>query len=462
MERKFDVIIIGAGPAGIFAALELIRLDSNINVVILEKGSDLESRISKVKEREFKKETIDPVFCGWGGAGAFSDGKLNLSRGIGGILDEYIEADELDSLIDYVDNIYIEYGAPEEIYGCETDKVKILVEDAAKYDLKLIPFKIRHLGTDRCAPLLKNISDDLIKSTEIKFDTEVEDILVEDKRVVGVSTKSGEKFYGDYIIVSPGRGGASWLNSVARKINLNTLTNPVDIGVRIELPASIMKHLTDICYESKFLFYSKKFDDHVRTFCMNPYGEVVREYNNGMSTVNGHSYSTHRSENTNFAILVRTIFTEPFHEPISYGEYIARLANLLGNTVVIQRLGDLMHGRRSTYERINRGIVKPTLHDATPGDLSFVIPYRFMQDILEMIESLDKIAPGVNSRHTLIYGMEVKFYSQRITLNKDFETEIANLFAVGDGAGITRGLVQASVSGVVAARGIFRKEEKMG
>jgi uncharacterized FAD-dependent dehydrogenase len=274
---------------------------------------------------------------------------------------------------------------------------------------------------------------------------------------VGVRLKDGKRLYSEFVILAPGREGSRWLERESRRLHLTLLKNPVDIGVRVEIPAAVFEPLTKITYEPKLIFHSRKFNDKVRTFCVNPYGEVVKEYLKGIWTVNGHSYANRRTNNTNFALLVSTSFTEPFDEPILYGRYIAELANLLGKGVIVQRLGDLQQGRRSTHERILEGGVQPTLKDATPGDLSFVIPYRYISDILEMLKALDKIAPGVNSGNTLLYGAEVKFYSMLPKLTESLETEIDNLFAVGDGAGVSRGLIQASVSGVVAAREILRR-----
>jgi uncharacterized FAD-dependent dehydrogenase len=272
-----------------------------------------------------------------------------------------------------------------------------------------------------------------------------------------VKLKGGESLTADWVIVAPGRTGADWVKQEARRIGLSSTPNPVDIGVRIETPAAILSGLTDVAYESKLIYYAKTFDDKVRTFCMNPYGEVVTEETNGIITVNGHSYATKKTENTNFAILVSSTFTKPFDDPIAYGGVIAKLANLLGKGVIIQRLGDLMEGRRSTSERISRCITRPTLPSATPGDLSFVLPYRYLKDVMEMLEALDSIAPGIYTRHTLLYGVEVKFYSNRIKLSPALESEIKNLFFIGDGAGVTRGLLQASASGIIAAREVLRR-----
>jgi uncharacterized FAD-dependent dehydrogenase len=279
-----------------------------------------------------------------------------------------------------------------------------------------------------------------------------------DRQVAGVVTTDGERISCRYLIAAPGREGASWLTAEMDRLGLHREANPVDVGVRVELPAAVLEPLTSVLYEPKLIFYSKFFDDRVRTFCMCPYGEVVTEYYNGVITVNGHSYADQRTDRTNFALLVSTRFTEPFHEPIAYGKYLASLANLLGGGVIVQRLGDLEAGRRSTRERIARGLVQPTLASATPGDLSFVLPFRYLTGVLEMMDALDKLAPGAASRHTLLYGVEVKFYSSRPRLTASLETEIGNLFAIGDGAGVTRGLVQASASGLVAAREVLRRE----
>ena len=289
---------------------------------------------------------------------------------------------------------------------------------------------------------------------------DVKGLLVKNGVVEGVETVDGEKFYGRYVIVAPGRGGAEWLQTEAQALGLKTLNNPVDVGVRVEVLAAVMEELTNVLYEPKFVYYSRFFDDQVRTFCVAPYGEVISESYDGVLTVNGQSYAERKTENTNFAILVSTSFTEPFKDPIAYGKYLARLSNLLSGGILVQRLGDLEAGRRSTPERIARSIVTPTLKNATPGDLSFVLPYRYLADIREMLEALDKIAPGIHSRDTLLYGVEVKFYSSRLELSNSLETKIRNLFTIGDGAGVTRGLIQASASGVIVAREILRRERQ--
>ncbi|MFZ3072258.1 MAG: FAD-dependent oxidoreductase [Thermodesulfobacteriota bacterium] len=442
----YDVIIAGAGPAGIFAALELSK-EKGLKVLVLEMGMDITTR------------TRDDLFHGFGGAGAFSDGKLNLSPDVGGFLTDYAERRKLSELIRYVDELYLNYGAPRELKGEDKAEVARIEEAAARAGLRLVPFSIRHLGTDRCAPILKNLRADLEGKIEFCFNKEVKDVIVENGIVKGVRTTDEAAFYADFVVLSPGRVGSHWLEGVAKTLGLSTAINPVDIGVRVEVPASILRPVTDVVHEAKFIYNSKMFNDPVRTFCMNPYGVVVKEKYKGFCTVNGHSFSIKKSDNTNFAILVSTTFTEPFKEPIAYGRYIASLANLLGEGIIVQRLGDLLHGRRSTEEMISKNPVKPTLAEATPGDLSFVLPYRYVSDILEMLEVMDKVTPGINSPSTLLYGVEVKFYSMRIKLTPTMETEVKNLFAAGDGAGVTRGIVQASVSGVMAARGIL---ERMG
>jgi uncharacterized FAD-dependent dehydrogenase len=439
----YDCIIVGAGPAGIFAALELTSSGKALKVLVIEKGSDLDKR----ERRE--------VFSGWGGAGTYSDGKLNLTSDIGGFLTEYIGPENLTGLIKYVDSLFLEFGAGDELKGVDAEGISRIEEAAARAGLKLIPFPIRHLGTDGCFALLKNLRDELGTRIDVVFNKEVCEVLHADGALRGVKTTDSTEYHSRFVILCPGRTGSHWLQKVAAELGLSTAINPVDIGLRVEVPAPVLSPVTDVLHEAKLTYYSKKFDDLVRTFCMNPYGIVVKERNQGFFTVNGHSFSTKKSENTNFALLVSTTFTEPFKEPVEYGQYIARLA--LGEGIIVQKLGDLMHGRRSTPERIAQGGVVPTLKDATPGDLSFVMPYRYITDILEMLEALDRFAPGINSPSTLLYGVEVKFYSMRLKLTKGLETELPNLFAAGDGAGVTRSIIQASVSGVIAAREIIER-----
>lgn len=459
--KQYDVIIVGAGPAGIFSALELIRKDPSLKIVMLEKGNDIDKRVCPVAE--YQKTCAHCTNCsitsGFGGAGAFSDGKLTLTTRFGGMLGEYIGDIELAKMIDYVDSIYLEFGATDEVFGDENDpRIENIKRQAAAAELLLVPARIRHLGTEQCYKILQRIRIWLGEHVEIVTNCAVDKILIDDNTFVGVQTIDGRIWHSDKGIVVPGRDGADWFAGEAKRLGLESVVNPVDIGVRVEVPAEVFSHITDVVYESKFIFYSRQFDDRVRTFCMNPYGAVVVENNDGLMIVNGHSYQEKKTPNTNFALLVSKTFTEPFKEPLSYGKYVAQLANMLGGGVIVQRLGDLQDGRRSTEARIKRGLVQPTLSDATPGDLSLVLPHRHVVSLLEMLEALDKVAPGVNSRHTLLYGVEVKFYSNRIKLDNELRTTIKGMWAAGDGAGITRGLAQASAAGVVAARSVLSNE----
>jgi hypothetical protein len=428
---------------------------------MLDKGPDLEKRRCPAS-RGFGCVNCDPctLLQGWGGAGAFSDGKLDLSPEVGGWLTDYITRDKLAECIHYVDTIYRHFGAPERVYGTDQDKTDEIERKAAFAGLKLVQQKIRHMGTDQCAQVLRNMRRQLKEKTEIQTGVEVKHLLLKNGKVEGIETTKGEKVLGEYVIVAPGRSGAEWLKTEAQTLGLKTLNNPVDVGVRIEVLASVMEDLTNVLYEPKFVYFSKSFDDNIRTFCVCPRGEVITESYEGIITVNGQSYSERKTDNTNFAILVSTKFTEPFREPIAYGKYIARLTNLLSGGIIVQRLGDLEAGRRSTEERISRSLVVPTLKNATPGDLSFVLPYRYLADIREMLQALDQVSPGMNSKDTLLYGAEVKFYTSRLELSNHLETRIHNLFTIGDGAGITRGLIQASVSGIIVAGEIAKREKK--
>ncbi len=459
MKKQYDVVIIGAGPAGIFAALELAE-KSALKVAILEKGRNLDQRSCPSKERKVACTQCAPcsITCGWGGAGAFSDGKLTLSTEVGGFLDDYIAKEKLHKLIREVDDVYLKFGAPPEIYGTDEEAIARIEKKAVLADLRLIPSRIRHLGTGRTRTVLQAMQDHLrAKGVEIVTGEETAALIVENGQIKGVRTKKGDELLGRYVIAGPGREGSDWLVHEANRLKLRSMVNPVDIGVRVEIPAEVLEEMTATIFETKFIYYSKTFEDKVRTFCMCPHGEVVMENTDGLMTVNGHSHAERKTANTNFSLLVSKTFTQPFHEPITYGRHIAGLANLLGGGVIVQRLGDLHNGRRTTIERLKKGLVKPTLEEATPGDLSLVLPYRHLLAISEMLKALDAIAPGINSRNTLLYGVEVKFYSSRLQVRSNLETEIPNLYAVGDGAGVTRGLMQASISGVMAARDIIHK-----
>ena len=455
--QHYDVIIVGAGPAGIFTAMELVGAGEKLKILLIEKGRDISRRKCPMKLNDVSCAACPEcaLLSGWGGAGAYSDGKLSLSPDIGGFLGRYVQREDLLALIDYVDSVYVRFGAPKNVYGSDRGKVSEIAARAAAAGLQLVPSRIRHIGTDRCPHVLKRMKTSLRGKVDIIFEAQVQRVLCRRNRVRGVKLSGGRKFTADFVVLAPGREGSKWLEAETRRLDLTVLSNPVDIGVRVELPASVMEPLTRVTYEPKLLYNTKKFDDWVRTFCVNPYGEVVKEYLKDVWTVNGHSYASHKTRNTNFALLVSTAFTEPFDEPISYGRYIAGLANFLGRGVILQRLGDLKAGRRSTPARIKAGSVRPTLKDATPGDLSFVLPYRHLTNIMEMLGALDRLVPGVDSPETLLYGVEVKFYSMRLKLSNQLETEVENLMAVGDGPGVTRGLIQASASGVLAAREIL-------
>ena len=451
----YDCVIAGAGPAGIFAALELVRRNGS-SVLLLEQGPDIDRRTCPARDTGVCANCSPcDVTCGWGGAGAFSDGKLTLSPEVGGWLGEFVPDQELADLVHYVDDIWLSYGAPAEVHGAMSPNVEAIRRQALVHGMTLVASPVRHMGSDRAAGILKAMRVDLEPRVAVRTATTVASITVRDGAATGVTCTDGSRISADAVILAPGRQGAAWLVEECRRLGIAVRTNPVDIGVRVEVPAVVMEPLTSVLYESKLIYYAHTFDDPVRTFCMNPQGVVSVENYGDVVTVNGHSYADRKTEYTNFALLVSTDFTQPFNDPIAYGKSIARLANLLGEDIIVQRLGDLLAGHRSTAARLRRSTVQPTLTGATPGDLSFVLPFRHLRDILDMLEALDALAPGVNARDTLLYGVEVKFYSARPQLDKGLQTEVQNLYAIGDGAGVTRGLVQASASGVLAARSIL-------
>lgn len=467
MKNKYDIVVIGAGPAGIFTALEITKLRPEINVLIIDKGRNIEKRACPARITG-KCVSCNPcgITFGWSGAGAFSDGKLSLSPEVGGRILEYFSEEECKNLIKYCDDIYLKFGANETIYGLNNEKVDKIKYEASKHNIRLVECPVRHLGTELAYNVLRAMYYHLVNNTNTDFSelTEVQELLIEDEEIKGITinNKEGLKtIYADYIVAAPGRGGAEWLNNQAKTHNIKTKNNAVDIGVRVEVPNSIMDHLTKDLYEAKLVYYSDEFENKVRTFCMNPGGVVSEEhYDENIAVVNGHSYSEKelRTENTNFALLVSTTFTEPFNQPIDYGKYIAKLGNMLtGGGIMVQRLGDLLNGRRTDASRLSKSTTIPTLKSAVPGDLSFVLPQRHLTSIVQALKAFDKIAPGLYSKNTLLYGVEVKFYSSKFETNNHFETAVENFYTIGDGAGITRGLMQASVTGVIVARDIAKK-----
>jgi uncharacterized FAD-dependent dehydrogenase len=404
------------------------------------------------------------VLSGWGGAGAFSDGKLTLTPEFGGNLERYVGRERLCALIEEVDAAYMRYGDDTPLYEPDPSFAAEVVKKGRGAGLQVIPAKIRHVGTDKSSFILRGFYDELKGKAAMFMETEVTGVVAEGGSVKGVTLGDGSFIAAQAVILAPGRVGAPWVERLAKDLGLPVDSIPVDVGLRLEMPAEWSEAITQQFYEVKVLFNAPTFDDKVRTFCMCPHGEVVTEYQSewDVVTVNGHSYRDHKTDNTNFAILVSTEFTEPFKDPNGYGAHIARLANMLGGGALIQRLGDLKAGRRSTRSRIERGLTRPTLKDAEPGDISFALPYRHLKDILEMVSALDAIMPGIDGPHTLLYGVEVKFYSLRLSVNGDLQTPIRGLYAAGDGAGITRGLIQSSASGIVAARAITQAMKAKG
>ncbi|MDN5277018.1 MAG: uncharacterized protein PWR01_983 [Clostridiales bacterium] len=468
MER-YDVVIIGAGPAGIFTALELIKQRKGLKVLMVDKGPHLNRRACPARETG-KCANCHPcaIVSGWGGAGAFSDGKLTQSAEVGGRILDYMDEDEANRLIKYADDIYLSFGATATLHGVNLARVEEIKYEALKHNIRLIPCGVRHLGTEKAVDVLKAMYEYLTGQANVHFSpmTEAVDIIVNDGKATGVVVqKQGQKeiIDCDYVVVAPGRAGAEWLAQQAKKHGIPIYNNEVDIGVRVEVPNAVMDHLTKDLYEAKLVYYSDTFENKVRTFCMNPGGVVSEEHYDGkIAVVNGHSYADPalKTDNTNFAVLVSTRFTQPFNQPIEYGKYIAYLANMLtGGGIMVQRLGDLLMGRRTDYSRLKKSVTIPTLKSAVPGDLSYVLPQRYLTSIVEALRAFDKIAPGLYSRDVLLYGVEVKFYSSKIEVNSRFETPVRNLYAIGDGAGITRGLMQASVTGIVVARDIVSKLE---
>ena len=451
----YDVIIIGAGPGGIYAAYELAKSDKNLKVAMFDKGHSLEKRKCPIDGKKVKSCInckVCSIMSGFGGAGAFSDGKYNITNAFGGSLHEHIGKKEAINLMEYVDVINMENGGiGTKMYSTANTYLK---KTCLQNKLNLLDARVRHLGTDKNYVVLQNLKEKLDGKIEMFFDTPVESIKKEGE-LYKIIAKNGE-FLCKKCIVSVGRSGSNWVQSMCQSLDIPTKSNRVDIGVRVEIPAEIFSHLTDELYESKIVYRTEKFEDNVRTFCMNPNGIVVNENTNGIVTVNGHSYedSALKTNNTNFALLVSKHFSEPFKDSNGYAESIARLSNMLGGGVIVQRFGDLIRGRRSTVKRIEECTVIPTL-SATPGDLSLVLPKRILDGIIEMIYALDKVAPGTANDDTLLYGVEVKFYNMEVEIDNNLETKLKGLYVIGDGSGVTHSLSHASASGVYVARQII-------
>ena len=454
---KYDVIIIGAGPGGIFSSYELRKNNKDLKIAIFDTGNSLNKRKCPIDGKKVKS-CINCKTCsimnGFGGAGAFSDGKYNITNDFGGTLYEHIGKEEAINLMKYVDDINTSHGGENtKMYTTAgTDLKRVCLQN----ELKLLDASVRHLGTDVNYIVLENIYNELKETIDFYFNTPVVDIEVKDGQYIVKTQK--EELICDKCIVSVGRSGSKWMEEVCKKLDIKTSSNRVDIGVRVELPAVIFSHLTDELYESKIVYRTKGYEDNVRTFCMNPYGFVVNENTNGLVTVNGHSFddADKQSDNTNFALLVSKHLSEPFNDSTAYGESIARFSNMLGGGVIVQRFGDLIKGRRSNEKRMEESLTIPTLK-ATPGDLSLVLPKRILDDIIEMIYALDKIAPGTANDDTLLYGVEVKFYNMEVEIDNNLETKYKGLYIIGDGSGVTHSLSHASASGVYVAREILKK-----
>jgi len=460
--KQYDLIIVGAGPSGIFTALEAKKLYPEINILMLEKGNSILKR--KCSKRTTGKCTnCKPcnITTGFSGAGAFSDGKLNTNElgEIGGNLIKYVGFEKYNELWKYTDQIYLDFGAESKVFDLNNStEFEVIRKKAIKSNLKLIESKIRHLGTEKSYDIYTKLEKHLTElGIKMLFKTPVIDFIIENNKIIGVKTKQ-QDFYAKKVVASVGREGSDWLNTMCDKHNIEKEVGTIDIGIRAECDSSITQTIDELAYESKLIYFTDTFEDKVRTFCWNPRGEVTEErYDNNLALANGHSYKDEKlkTNKTNFALLVSLKFTEPFKTPIEYGKHIAGLANMLsGNKILVQRYGDFKRGRRTTHERLLRNNIEPTLKDAVPGDLSLVLPYRIMFDIVETIEALDNIMEGFASDGTLLYGVEVKFYSNIVKVKNNFETNIKNLHALGDGAGITRGLIQSSMNGVAFARGL--------
>ena len=468
---KYDVIIVGAGPMGIFTAYELMVKAKDKKVLLIEQGLDiytrrcpiLEKKITKCPKNKKGESGCYPscsLTAGFGGSGAYSDGKFNITSEFGGWMTDYLSDELVLDLIRYVDSINLAHGAPNEVTNPYTKEVLDIEKRGIANGLKLLRSEVRHLGTEVNLQVLKNIYEEMRSHVEFAFKTKVEDVIVEDNVVKGVKLQDGTLIYSEYVVLGVGRSGSEWLSKTLSNHGIVFTNNKVDIGVRVETNDIIMDEINTYLYEGKFI-YNTSVGTTVRTFCSNPSGHVVIENHHGTMVCNGHAYNDIKlgSKNTNFALLVSHEFDSPFNEPNEYAIEISKLANKLsGGSVIVQKYGDIKKGRRSTKRRIEEGFVKPTLKEAVPGDLGLVLPYNTMKSLIEMVEALDAVTPGIANDHTLFYGVEAKFYSDRPEVDDKFETKIKNLYVGGDGAGITRGLAQAGANGVWVARAIAERK----
>ena len=481
MNEKYDILVVGMGPASIFTAYELIKLNHNKKVLLIDQGKRVEKRFCPLEEMKkcIKCKPFCNITSGFSGAGAFSDGKLSLYNKedddiyVGGNLQDYIGVEETKKLIDYTDNVYLEFGADRKLEGLEhKDKIKAMQDKSKKVGLNLISIPIRHLGTEKAHELYKRLEDYLENNNiDMMFETTVEDLIIKDGEIKGVKVRKSqnkkynreediENIYADKVVVAVGRKGANWLVEMCDKYKINTKSGIVDIGVRYELPDEVMKNVNKYMYEGKFVGRPAPFKDKVRTFCQNPSGFVSEEvYDDGISLVNGHSYKERKSTNTNLAILVSHHFSYPFNKPIDYGRNVAKNVNELGNgNILVQRFGDILKGKRTWDKELRENSLKATLSSAVAGDITFAIGYRTMTDIIEFIKQVDKVVPGFANEDNLLYAPEIKFYSNQIDINNEFETNIKGLYSIGDGGGMTRGLMMASCSGVQMARILVKKD----
>lgn len=469
--KKYDAIIVGAGPMGIFTAYELMKKAPDLKILLIDKGNDIYHRTCPILSKKITQCPKDmygnsgckpacSITCGFGGAGAYSDGKFNITNEFGGWMSDYLDSDEVLDLIKYVDQINLNHGAPKEITDPNTKEVLDIEKRGIAVGLKLLRSEVRHLGTEINLKVLQSIFEEMKTKIDYMFATAVNDIIVTDNIVKGVVLSNGEAIEAKYVVIGIGRGGSDWQTQTLSKYGVSFKNNRIDLGVRVETNDIVMDEINKYLYEGKFI-YNTSVGTQVRTFCSNPSGHVVVENWNGIMVCNGHAYHDENlgSKNTNFALLVSHEFNEPFKDANEYARQISHLANKLsGGGVVIQKFGDILKGRRSTQKRINEGFVKPTLKEAVPGDLGLILPYNTMKSLIEMIHALDAVTPGIANDHTLFYGVEAKFYSDRVEVNNEFETKIQNLFVGGDGAGITRGLAQAGANGVKVARVIASRK----